>query len=58
MKNFAQVYAKGIIAVGAALGVVGAALADGQITEAEVGGIAVAIAGAIGVIAKANKPQA
>lgn len=58
MKNFAQVYAKGIIAVGAAMGVIGTALADGHVSEAEVGSIAVAVAGAIGVIVKANKPQA
>jgi hypothetical protein len=58
MKAFAQAYAKGIIAVGAALGVIGTAFADGQLSEAEYGSIVVAVVGAIGVIAKANKPQA
>lgn len=49
-------YTKFIVAIGAALGVVGLALADGSVDSAEVWQIVLAIGGALGVYAAPNKP--
>lgn len=51
-------YAKFIVAAGAALGMLGLALADGNgINGNEVWQIVLAVGGALGVYAAPNKPQ-
>lgn len=49
-------YNKFIVAAGAAIGVLGVALADGHISGAEIWQIVLAIGGALGVYATPNKP--
>lgn len=51
-------YRKALVAVGGVLLVVGQALVDGQVTAAEAGLIATAVATAIGVFAARNEPEA
>lgn len=50
-----QVYAKAVVAVSAALGVLATALADGEVTGSEWVAIAVAFLGALGVSQVPNK---
>jgi uncharacterized membrane protein len=50
-------YAKFIVAAGAAIGVLGLALADGTVSGDEVWQIVLAVGGALGVYATPNRPS-
>lgn len=50
-------YSKAVVAAGAALGVIGAALADGTISSAEGASIIAAVGGVLAVFGVRNSPK-